>query len=158
VSGEAALAARIRAEVSDLGEVVDRAERLLAKARATGDEDYLDGVALKLHGFYSGVERVFESIARDLDGSVPTGPGWHRDLLVQMTAPVAGVRPAVIGVGARQCLDEYRGFHHVVRNVYTTHLRPLRVRELADGLRDCYTTLARDAGALCDFLERLGQP
>ncbi len=56
----------------------------------------LDGVALNLHGFYAGVERIFEEIAREIDGSLPAGPEWHRDLLLQMSAEVAGTRPPVI--------------------------------------------------------------
>lgn len=48
---EAILAARIRAEVVELERVIERAERLMAKAQQN-DEDYLDGVALNLHGFY----------------------------------------------------------------------------------------------------------
>lgn len=62
-AGEAALAARLRVELEELERVVRRAEHLLAKTQTQGDEDYLDGVALNLHGFYAGVERIFEEIA-----------------------------------------------------------------------------------------------
>jgi len=113
-----ALIGRLDAELIELERVLTRAERLMAKARAQGDEDYLDGVALNLHGFYAGAERIFEEIAREIDGSVPTGPEWHRDLLMQMSAELRGTRPPVIGRNTRDCLDNYRGFRHVVRNVY----------------------------------------
>ncbi|MFN2131705.1 MAG: hypothetical protein ACK2VD_14340 [Anaerolineae bacterium] len=39
-------------------------------------------------------------------------------LLEQMAAEVPSVRPALISGETRQLLDEYRGFRHVVRNVY----------------------------------------
>jgi len=42
---------------------------------------YLDSAALNLHGFYSGLERLFELIARHVDGAIPSGETWHRDLL-----------------------------------------------------------------------------
>jgi hypothetical protein len=85
---EMALASRLRTEIGELEWVVERAERLLAKAQDRHDEDYLDGVALNLHGFYAGVERLFIDIAREVDNAVPTSPEWHRDLLLQMSAEI----------------------------------------------------------------------
>jgi hypothetical protein len=134
-----ALATRLRAELVDLERVMQRVEHLWSKAGE--DEDYLDGVALNLHGFYAGVERIFEQIAREIDGALPDGPEWHRDLLMQMSAEVSSTRPAVIRRTTRDCLDEYRGFRHVVRNVYAFNLRPTRLQELATELPACYQTV-----------------
>jgi hypothetical protein len=155
MSPDAALAGRLRAELGDLAGVVKRAGALAAKARERGDPDYLDGVALNLHGFYAGAERLFEEIARQIDESVPEGPEGHRDLLVQMSADVQGTRPAVLSRESRKCLDEYRGLRHIVRNVYAFNLRPSRLYELVDGLEDCHALLCRDVEAFCAFLESL---
>lgn len=46
---EVALAARIRSALVDIGQAVDKAERLLTKARASGDSDWFDGIALNLY-------------------------------------------------------------------------------------------------------------
>ncbi|MGH2416093.1 MAG: hypothetical protein ACRDEA_20865, partial [Microcystaceae cyanobacterium] len=119
------------------------------------DEDYLDGVALNLHGFYTASERVFEEIAREIDSSVPTGREWHRDLLRQMSSEISGIRPPVIKYSALNCLEEYRGFRHVVRNIYTFNLRPSRLRELVGDLSACYTSLCEDLNNFCNFLEQL---
>lgn len=124
---EAILASRLRTEVQELAWVVERTERLLQKAQEQHDEDYLDGVALNLYGFYSGVERLFVDITHSIDGVVPDSVEWHRDLLIQMASDVAGIRPPVIGHHTRRCMEAYRGFRHVVRNVYTFNLRPARV-------------------------------
>jgi len=154
-ANEAALAARIRVELAELERVARRAERLLSKAQKQADEDYLDGVALNLHGFYAGVERIFEEIAREIDGSLPAGPEWHRDLLMQMSAGVANVRPPVIERNTRDCLDEYRDFCYVVRNVYTFNLRPSRLQELVADLSVCYAVLGQNVTTFCDFLDKL---
>lgn len=146
------LAGRLREALSDLERVVRRAEELLSKAQQHNDDGYLDGVALNLHGFYAGVERIFEDIARNLDETVPTGPDWHRDLLLQMSAAIDGVRPAVISQETRFCLDEYRGFRHVVRNVYTFNLRPLRLQELTENLSTCYQRLNAELAGFIAFL------
>lgn len=76
-----ALRGRSRQELTDLKRVVSRAQELAHKAQQTGDDGYLDGVALNLHSFYTGVERIFEGIAKEIDGSMPTGSDWHRSLL-----------------------------------------------------------------------------
>lgn len=154
-SDAAVLAARIRAEFAELEQTVLRAEHLLSKAQRHNDEDYLDGVALNLHGFYGGVERIFEEIAREMDGSLPDGPDWHRSLLTQMSAEVTHIRPAVISRSTRDCLDEYRGFRHVIRNIYAFNLRPARIQELVIGLAACYAAFTGDIKDFCEFLDRL---
>ena len=58
-----ALSARLRAELSDLAQIVERAQTLLKKA-IEQDEDYYDGVALNLHSFCTGTERILEEIAK----------------------------------------------------------------------------------------------
>lgn len=149
-----ALAGRIKRALLDLEGVVNRAEWLQSKAQTSGDDGFLDGVALNLHGFYSGVERIFEDIARTLERSIPVGVEWHQDLLLQMSAEISSIRPPVITMDTRECLDEYRGFRHVVRNVYTFHLRPTRLQELTKPLRQCHQMVERD---LSDFIAFLGK-
>ena len=151
----AALAGRIKQSLIDLERVVNRTEMLLDKAKHTGDDGYLDGVALNLHGFYAGVERIFEDIARSLEKTVPSGPNWHQNLLLQMSAEVHSIRPPVITADTRYCLEEYRGFRHVVRNVYTFNLRSTRLQELTAELGQCYQALGLDLKNFIQFLEQL---
>ena len=56
-----------RRDLSGVGEVPNRLE--------------VRGVASVLHDFYSGVERVFERIALELDGELPRGADWHSQIL-----------------------------------------------------------------------------
>jgi len=110
--------------------LVDRAKNGWAKASSQNDDYYLDGVALNLHGFYSGLEKIFEKIAATIDGCVPTAANWHQELLAQMCMEIPDVRPAVISEDLRDMLEDYRGFRHVVRNVYTYHLSPEKMEKL----------------------------
>jgi len=128
MSERLALAGRIRATLEDVQVALDRAIMLAEKGHRTGDDDYWDGVALNLHGFYNGVEQIFGDIARTIDGGLPSGAEWHTSLLLQMTVEMGSLRPAVIEARTRQCLDEYRGFRHIVRNVYAFNLRPARLK------------------------------
>ncbi|MGD1906736.1 MAG: hypothetical protein ACFB0C_12175 [Leptolyngbyaceae cyanobacterium] len=153
----AVLTTRIRAEFDELEQVVERAQRLLAKAIEQGDDDYFDGVALNLHSFYTGAERILEDIARSIDGAVPTGREWHRDLLLQLSAEMPSIRPAVLSRDTRNRLDEYRGLRHVVRNLYAFNLRPSRLQELVTDLPDCYGALGQDLAQFCKFLEAVDE-
>ena len=72
IKAGALLAARILSELKELSTLVERAVEGLDRAKKRNDEYYLDGVALNLHGFYSGLERIFKNIASDVDGSVPS--------------------------------------------------------------------------------------
>ena len=60
-------------------------------------EVYMDSVTLNLHGIYSGIERIFELIARRVDQNMPAGDLWHRKLLKQMSQDKRDIRPSVIG-------------------------------------------------------------
>ena len=124
------LAKRIQTELVELEIVLERVETGWQRAGTSGDDFYLDSVALNLHGFYSGLERIFERVAETVDGTVPTGENWHQALLMQMTRDVPGIRPAVISADTHERLNQYRGFRHVVRNVYTFKFDPSKVERL----------------------------
>lgn len=149
----AVLSGRIRDELSELAMVVDRAEQGWRRAKTQHDDFYLDGVALNLHGFYSGLEHVFEKIASLVDESIPIGANWHQELLRQMNIEVPGVRPAVISAELRTELEEYRGFRHIVRNVYTYQLNPEKLERLITMLRETLSRTERELLAFAKFLE-----
>ena len=152
MKNERALAARLREALAELEPVVARVRTLAQKAAAGADEGYWDAVALNLHGYYTGLERIFEDIARSLDGSLPTGPG-HQQLLLQMSTEVAGTRPAVLSRKTRRDLDEYRGFRHLVRNLYAYRLRPERVQEMADALGPNFAAVRTELLVFAELLE-----
>ena len=72
--------------------------------------------------------------------------------VLQMAAELPAVRPAVIGITTRYCLDEYRAFRHVVRNVYTFNLNPNRIADLALNLQTCYEAVQIDLQNFKQFL------
>lgn len=77
------LTERLRAELEKLEQVVARAEGAISRAnQQPQDEDYfLAAAALDLHSFYAGIERLLALIAEEIDGGLPKGSHWHRDLL-----------------------------------------------------------------------------
>ncbi len=100
---------------------------------------------------------MFELIADEIDGGLPTGARWHRDLLEQMSLAVTDVRPAVLMSETRVALIDYLEFRHVVRNVYTFDLRVDRVAELIRDLRPAFTLAQHDLLAFAEFLDELSK-
>lgn len=151
------LAERIHDELADLEQVVERAQEGLRRAQRSSDDFYLDSVALNLHGFYAGLERLFELIATVIDGTLPRNANWHQVLLQQMAAEVPHVRPAVISEGTRDALDEYRGFRHIVRHVYTFKFDPIKVQRLVKEAPAVFVQARAELLAFADFLEQRGR-
>jgi hypothetical protein len=67
--------------------VIERAGQAWQLVQRGSQEQYayVDSAAFNLHSFYSGLEKLFELIARHIDRSLPGGETWHRDLLQRMS-------------------------------------------------------------------------
>ena len=124
------------------------------RARRSNDDYYLDGVALNLHGFYMGIERIMTRIAETIDGGLPQGESWHLLLLEQMMKEVPGIRPAVISTRTGSKLDEYRKFRHIVRNVYTHNFDPVKLGKLVNSVPELFTQVKAEILAFAAFLEQ----
>jgi hypothetical protein len=151
------LAERLRAEVLTLELVVTQATGAIDRAaQQPQDQNYfLAAAAFDLHAFYTGVERLLEMIACEVDGEQPTGQPWHRELLTQMALAVPDLRPAVLSSDTSTALIDYLDFRHVVRNVYTFNLRPELVVELVGGVRATFDLATHDLLAFAAFLDGL---
>lgn len=148
------LVSRIHQELDEIRHVLARINEGWERARRSNDDYYVDGVALNLHGFYAGFERIFVRIAEVIDGDLPQGETWHLLLLQQMLDEVPNVRPAVISTEAGNMLNEYRGFRHIVRNVYTYKLDPSKVGKLVHSAQTTFTKLNAELLAFASFLEQ----
>lgn len=102
------LAERIRGEADELDRIVRRTEDVWKRLYVDIEHQdiYLDSVALNLHGFYSGIEKLFEIIANNLDKILPTGKTWHRDLLQKMTGKFPEcAQPSLIPAGCHNWMN-----------------------------------------------------
>ena len=151
-----AVAGRIRREVEQIEDVVDRAQAIWADVDPNRPADHrIDAVALNLHGFYAGLERVFKIVAERIDQTVPEGGSWHQELLEQMNTELNGVRPSVLSDDARKKLDRYRGFRHVVRNAHAFEFDPEQIDLLIKRLPDTADLVFRDLRSFADTLDRM---
>jgi len=146
------LAERIETELAELEKVAERIRNGWERFRQSGDDFYTDSVSLNIHGFYSGIERIFQLIARTVEGSVPQGANWHRTLLDQMSCEIPGVRPAVISPEILELLEAYRGFRHVVRNVYSYNFDPNKTEILVKNISVLFDNIRNQLINFVNFL------
>jgi len=149
-----ALSARVAKELQELEQVVKRCLDIWHQAEASGDDLYVDGVALNLHSFYTGLERIFDLAVTEVDQTLPTGATWHQELLRQAATEIPRLRPAMITDKTRDRLDRYRGFRHVVRNIYALELDKEQIRPLVHDLQSVFADVKSE---LLRFAEALAQ-
>lgn len=145
---------RTRQELDEIQIVISRIHYGWEQARRSNDDAYLDSVALNLHGFYSGFERIFTQVAEVVDDDLPNGENWHKLLLQQMMRAMPDTRPAVISAETERLLDELRRFRHVVRNVYTHNFNPENIGKLVKFADEALERLKAELTAFIEFLEQ----
>ena len=148
------LAEEITHELGELDDVMRRATPLVGLPADAFSELERGGVGLLLHDFYNGAERVFRRIAVVVDENLPSDAEWHQTLLVQMTVPHARRRPEVISGELHYRLNEYLGFRHVFRNIYSRQLEWDRLAKLLADLAATHRDLKDALDAFCAYLRQ----
>ncbi|MDA0709894.1 MAG: hypothetical protein O3B73_06775 [bacterium] len=111
----------ITRELGEIHMLLERSDNLL-KIDPDGEPTFerLAALSLVLISFYTGLERIFERIARRIDHSLPQGERWHTNLLLQVARPT-NERIALISEETRLSLREYLAFRHHSRHAYAHH-------------------------------------
>ncbi len=147
------LIAEIKDEITKLRRLQDKLEKL--PKIDPQKEEIVESAALKLHNFYTGCERIFQLIAREVNGGIPEGYDWHKRLLTQMSLEIEGVRLKVISQQTGQDLEPLLAFRHIVRSIYGYELDAGRVSLLVKKAISLYPTLQAEIEKFCDFLHQL---
>ena len=147
---------RINQELDKISQALQQLEMFLKQltnqSEAIYQEAFVNSIALNLQGIYTGIERIFQVIAKEIDLRVPTGDKWHRDLLEQMTVDIPHVRNAVITEETRLILDELRRFRHVVRSAYSFQLDEKKVLVIASQISNCHQVFINEIQLFCNSL------
>lgn len=115
-----------------------------------------ESIALKLHNYYTGCERIFQTVATELNGGLPSGAEWHIRLLDRMSQQRER-RIAVVSITTAQLLQPYLSFRHVVRNIYGFELDPNRLLDLARRLPATHAAVYADVRQFMSWLRGLAE-
>lgn len=125
---------QIKFKISDIDKLLSEYELIFEKIKLQTpnlfDMTILGSV---LHSFYNGIENIFEIIAKNVDGNVPSGNKSHQELLHQM-ASENGNRNEIIDEELYLKLREYATFRHFYRHAYSFQLNWEKMRPLVDNL------------------------
>ena len=152
-----AAAARIQAEalaeLNNVGRLKAELHEITLR-QAKNDSLVLRATASVLADIYNGVERTLKIILSELDGGLPGGDDWHRQLLANARLATS-MRPPVLS--ERMCSDlvPYLGFRHVVRNAYGFELDIERVNRLASGISPVLDDFRKEITAFLDKIPGL---
>ena len=129
------LVERLNYELQAITQIIDQTQKFYQQFIQDNDSLYeealISAIAFNLHSFYTGIERIFEAIAKQIDQYQPSGSNWHKQLLTQMIVEVPDIRPGIISATTYETLDELRRFRHVVRKIYAYELDPNLILSLA---------------------------
>ena len=93
-----------------------------------------------LHSFYNGLENIFEIIAKNIDGNVPSGNKSHQELLHQM-ASENNKREEVISEELYLKLREYATFRHFYRHAYSFQLKWEKLEPLINDMQNVWNEM-----------------
>ncbi|PWS38436.1 hypothetical protein DFH01_03905 [Falsiroseomonas bella] len=111
---------------ADLDAALNQAALAQARARGlagrTGDDRSAHELAIgkHLHDAYTAAEKAVERVVEVVDGDIPRGRSFHRDLIRRAAMPIPGGRLAIISADTAAGLEDLLGFRHVFRHVYGT--------------------------------------
>lgn len=132
------LSKQVAVEREHLNRLIETHRPLLDKCVGEAPSDIeLSALAAMLHSFYTGVENIFKRVALQLDGALPSGVSWHRELLDSMSQPHS-IRAAIVSKALHERLKEYLKFRHVFRQAYAFQLQWEKIASLT---LDCESTL-----------------
>jgi hypothetical protein len=111
-----------------------------------------ESLALKLHNFYTGCERIFQIIASELNGGLPSSYDWQRRLLNTMSKP-QDYRPAVLREDTVYKLNEYLSFRQVVRNIYGFELEEQKLENLVNNYYNTWSQVQENINSFILWLK-----
>lgn len=139
---------KISFEIGEIDKLIKSYSVLLIHIK-TNEPDLIEitAMATVLHSFYNGVEKIFEIIGKEIDGELPTGIKWHRDLLIQMSR-MSDSRNWIISGDLLDKLNGYLGFRHFYRHAYSFQLKWEKLKDLSIEMTEVWEQIKKELQGL----------
>jgi hypothetical protein len=147
--------ARIKKVKKTLEMLGKELEAMRERGTVNNDSERKRAFASLLHDFYTCIEKIFQTIAKNIDDFMPEGEQWHKALLEQMNLPLEDRRPQVISDKLVQALLDYLVFRHRVRNIYGFQLDWERMDSLINDMPDILQKVKEELEAFIRKVEEI---
>ncbi|MDE0482275.1 MAG: hypothetical protein OXI67_06850 [Candidatus Poribacteria bacterium] len=148
------LSQRINDELVKIEDILERIRRGLKIIKVVPIDvtEFIENtIATDLADIYSGIERIFERIANEVDGHLPRGSRWHKNLLEQMTKQRPERQP-VISENTFLQLGKLLEFRHKVTNIYGRELKCDNTLVHAETIDELFTVVSQDLNTFTNSL------
>ncbi|MDE0315121.1 MAG: hypothetical protein OXM61_09480 [Candidatus Poribacteria bacterium] len=148
------LTQRINDELVKIEDTLTRIQRGLESIDVLPEQarEFIENtIATDLVDIYSGIERIFERIANEVDGHLPRGSRWHKNLLEQMTKQRPERQP-VISENTFLQLGKLLEFRHKVTNIYGRELKYDNTLAHAETIHELFAAVSQDFNTFTDSL------
>ncbi|MGD1864043.1 MAG: hypothetical protein ACFB0D_05770 [Phormidesmis sp.] len=112
----------------------------------------LESVAYQIHNLYCAVEDLLKLVASAFENNIGSSGGWHQVLLLRMSQPVEGIRPAFLSEPTLDVMNRLRNFRHMFRHAYGTDIELDQLRSNLVAGQKLYDLIAQD---IDNFLSQL---
>ncbi len=112
----------------------------------------VESVAYQIHNSYSAIKAHFRVLAAHFEYQISDAVHWKSALLLRLTQPIPGVRPAPLTKETFALLDALRRFRYFFRHAYATTVEPVLLESNLQLSRHAHSLLHRD---IADFLDQL---
>ncbi|MGD1853199.1 MAG: hypothetical protein ACFB2W_03020 [Leptolyngbyaceae cyanobacterium] len=146
----AGLTAEINGQWRLIQKVSDRLQARINDGLETPAQ--LDSVAYQIHNLCCSIEDLLKLIASAFENQIGTTGEWHRVLLLRLSQPVEGIRPAFLSEETFDLLNQLRSFRHMFRHAYGTDIQLRQLEPNVDIALQAAKLISQD---ISHFLEQL---
>lgn len=146
----AGLTAEVNGQWRLIKKVSDRLQARVDEGLETPAQ--LDSVAYQIHNIYCSIEDLLKLIASAFENQIGTTGEWHRVLLLRLSQPVEGIRPAFLSEETFDLLNQLRSFRHMFRHAYGTDIQLRQLEPNVDIALQASRSVKQD---ITKFLENL---
>ncbi|MGI8935758.1 hypothetical protein [Leptolyngbya sp. BC1307] len=104
----------------------------------------LDSVAYQIHNLYCSAEDLLKLIASSFENQIGAGGDWHRVMLLRLSQPVEGIRPAFLSATSLEVMNKLRSFRHLIRHAYGTEIELTQLQANLSAAQRLYGLLQQD--------------
>jgi len=138
----AGLAAEMRAQFRMMERVTGKLESRIGDGLNTPSQ--LESIAYQIHNLYCSVEDLLKLVASAFENNIGSTGNWHRALLLRMSQPVEGIRPAFLSEETFDVMSKLKNFRHMFRHAYGADIELDQLQGNIVAAQRLYDLIAQD--------------